>query len=373
MIGWLLSAAAVAGETPASPEPSPSPAPHEKKDEGKLEVFGRVLANDAFSSTDDPSGRAQPWVGLLSLESVRAGAKYKADDLKVEVELELRKGAALRNAYVQLLPGHGLDVKGGFFKIPQSAIELTSLWDLPLAHRGMVNDVVGGPMGVGGRAAGGQIAWSSAEGWRPEIRAGAFQSLVLDAAGKPAALPQRASSDFGMNVASRAAIHPAAKLEVGVFGEVRNSSPVAAKPPLRSWSSGADVTLHDAAGWQVWADAQAGNDLYDTFNQVDAVQPVFSSGRLIVAKRFGGTKKDSRFVEPYAMAEAIDPDRVVKWDLAWEGVVGLDAGQWDRWKAQLQFETVQVATQTPHGLGPSATQPDLADRQAVLLQLGAVF
>jgi len=195
-----------------------------EKKAAPVRVFGRVMGVETLSSTDDRRNRPRPWVGLFSLESVRLGARYDQSDFKAVVELELRKAASLRNAYVESISEADSKPRAGSSSCRQSGIELTSLWDLPLEHRGLINDVIVGKMLVGGRGPGAQMSWSG-KGLplRPQLSAGAFQSGYFDALGRfhrpSAECRGRLRPDF----AARAQVRPSRRWRPGVFGEVRTA------------------------------------------------------------------------------------------------------------------------------------------------------
>jgi len=61
-----------------------------------------------------------------------------------------------------------------------------------------------------------------------------------------------------------------------VFGEVRNSTPVPTRPPLRSWSAGGRCHAPRHEGLARLGELMAGNDIYD-FNATDRIEAVFES------------------------------------------------------------------------------------------------
>jgi len=72
---------------------------------------------------------AAAWVGLFSLEERAALSALRPERLQSVVELELRKAASLRNAYVGVDLGSGFEAKGGSSSCAVRD-RATSLWDL---------------------------------------------------------------------------------------------------------------------------------------------------------------------------------------------------------------------------------------------------
>ncbi|EAU68006.1 hypothetical protein, partial [Stigmatella aurantiaca] len=94
-------------------------------------------------------------------------------------------------------------------------------------------------------------------------------------------------------------------------------------------------------------------------------------GRILAAWRLGGVLRGDAYAEPFVMASALEPDLELDNDLMWEGVGGLNAGQWRLWRLQVQFEVRKKSDGTPAEL--SALKKNLASRRALLVQLEVSF
>jgi hypothetical protein len=94
-------------------------------------------------------------------------------------------------------------------------------------------------------------------------------------------------------------------------------------------------------------------------------------GRVVTGWRLGGADRGKAYVEPFLMLSAVDPDLDRPEDLLWEGAAGLNAGQWNRWRVQAQFEVRKVGSGTPPVL--EALEESLVSRRAVLVQLEVGF
>ena len=122
-----------------------------------------------------------------------------------------------RSAFVQLRLHDGepkAEVRAGNFKMPFSAIQLTSIWTLPMADRGLIDNVLVKRLQIAGRAIGATVAVELPGAWRPAVRAGVFQGT--DDAGNELAVG--AQDRFGQDAVVRATVRPAAGLELGAAG-----------------------------------------------------------------------------------------------------------------------------------------------------------
>jgi len=98
------------------------------------------------------------------------------------------------------------------------------------------------------------------------------------------------------------------------------------------------------------------------------------AGRAILAWRLGGRKDGKRYLEPYAMFSAIDPDAGTGHDLVWEAAGGVNLGFWRRARVQVEVEARRTSRNTPPGLlATSGGTTNLTDFTAGLVQIGAVF
>jgi hypothetical protein len=97
----------------------------------------------------------------LSLPSARFSLSARLRPLlKARIEADVAKARPLKDAYLDLSLGGGFSLRGGRFKAPFSARELTSPWRLELVRRGPTNDWLTSA-GFGGRRLGGALRFSS--------------------------------------------------------------------------------------------------------------------------------------------------------------------------------------------------------------------
>jgi hypothetical protein len=321
--------------------------------DGDVDVGGRVFYRvEADGARDD-------WSLDQEIASARVEVTWRWRFLRAVVEAELR--GSLRDAYVRAKSGT-FGVRAGNFKPPTSAIELESAFRLPMATRGVLNDVITEKMQIGGRRPGLQFEWSGLGPLAPRVWVGAFQPTDYENEVLVDVEPGQ------MNAAARASI-VAGLFEIGVFGET-----VAGPAPdlERFWVGGADVTVDRIFGRQgvrFWADVQAGTH---NFAIDPAENAFFVAARLIAAWRFGGIEETDFYVEPYLYGGMLDADDRFGDDLILEGVAGLNVGAWKRVRVALELALTRV-DQPPTALEPFVDAPVLIDREMLRLFVAASF
>jgi hypothetical protein len=352
--------------------PATSHADHDKGDHGgkkkkpdKLTWGGRVFVRGALSRSDD-----QPnYLAHGSLINARLKASYRwGDRVRAEIEFELAK-PKVKNAFVKLravdADGIKLDVRAGNFKMPFSAIALTSTWDLPNAGRGLLDDVLGNRLQVSGRHVGSEVELS-AEPF--EIDAGIFQGT--DDNGDP--LDGTDNDWFGQDGVLRVSATPASGVTIGASGEIRSGRLVVLPVQIRHrWAADLDLTLDEPLGpghIRAWLEGFAGSSWLVDGTAPDHTRSYFGGGRGVVGWRLGGDEKGACYVEPYLLAGAIDPDSKYGGDLVRETSTGLTYGGWDVWRAQLEVERWQLGANAPTGIETVGVAP--TSSSTVLVQVG---
>jgi hypothetical protein len=343
----------------------PDPARDGKKKRPPIQVTGRVYVRETLDKD-----RGEPWEGELALESARIGVAYRwKDRLRARISLEANTEATdlirdiVRDAYIELLAGHGVAVRAGRFKLPISIIEGTSSWRLPTIDRGILSDVLGAGVldtagiDLTGRRDGVGVDWSPAAPLAPRLEVVAWQSLDEEGVAG-AGLVSRGA---GLSFAGRASLSPLPWLEAGVVGSWRGIEDDLGAL-LRYWAVGVDgkVDLDPTEtrpwGVRVWADALVGASL-DQESQ-------FLAAQVIAAWRWGGADRGRWYVEPYVSLAYYDPSRDRPDDSVREVIGGVAGGRWRRWRVQAQLAGVHSHAELELGVG---------DETKVLVQLGAAF
>jgi len=340
----LVATAHAEGEPPAAaPEPK-----------SKIEVDGRVYLRETAS---DATGE---WTSQTSIASARLGADYRRKDLRVRVAVELRKSAKLRSAYVRIEPREGFTVRGGLFKLPLSPLEIESSWDLPMAARGLISNILRDRLQVAGRRVGTEAAWEPGPcPWVLRARAGYFQGLDDQKDG----LLGDADDGFGKLGVARLELGP-----FGASGQFRSGRPTLVSPIRHAWAAAADGTFEWRA-LRAWIEATAGSSWIVATTTHDTA--LFLEGRGVAGWRIGGAHKGAGYLEPFVLAGMLDPDLEVARDRIIEVTAGINAGRWKRWRVQAEVEVWRVGANAPIGIAEPALAP--RDRTAVVVQLAAAF
>ena len=155
---------------------------------GRVEVGRRVFARITLARqprviVDENGTPAEENVDSLdtTVPSARLHAKYRAPMkwLSAEVEVDFAGKPELKDAYLRAR-GDAFFAQAGQFKMPFSAIRLESPWDLLLADRGFVDDVLTDRFQVAGRRPGWAFGVRDKGGVRPALVVGTFQGSVLE-------------------------------------------------------------------------------------------------------------------------------------------------------------------------------------------------
>jgi hypothetical protein len=320
-------------------------------DAGKVEIGGRVFARGEAVRVEGEETEAH-----ATIASARLEAKYDWQWLRAVVELEFRDGADLRDVYLRA----SNDVwrgQAGRFKEPVSAIEMESAWDLPMASRGYLHDVLTDQLGIAGRHLGAMGTWRG-EPLDARVSVGLFQGTDLD--GNELADAARAAARGSVQVS---------EVELGTFFEYRESNP--AGRLTRLWAAGVDATVK-VIGIRAWMDAIVGSSWED--ETVDQELARFALVRLIAAYRLGGKDSGDLYLEPFVSGGLLDPDLDIRADLMTELALGVNVGAWKRARLQLEVERHHGRRNSPEQLEPVPfPNATFDDRLAFLCQIGAAF
>lgn len=321
---------------------------------GEVVVGGRL---DVRETLLHPEGGI--WAGELTIPAARLEFGYRwKKRLRAVVEFDVR--GDIKDAFIWLKIGKGLSTRAGRFKVPLSLVELESATRLPVVRRGLLRDVLNDTLGLTGRSPGAQLEWKCSGCTRElRVQAGVWQTRDPDS---KVALER----GLGLLPAIRGTWE-LGSVEVGASAlyQPKGSSPGGDES---SWIAGVDArhSLELGAGaLRTWAEALTG--------RLALVGGTGNSllGRAVSAWRWGGLKDGQGYVEPFFMLSGMDPDLDSPDDLLWEGALGLNAGQWRRWRVQAQFEVRKASAGVPPVL--EALEESLASRRALTVQLEVGF
>jgi hypothetical protein len=350
-------------------------------DEGRgllIDARGRVFAgayyDDDVIETDAMGTQANHGGLTLAVPSARAGVKVQVIDFaSLVLEADFAGKPKMKDGYVQAKKKHWF-ARVGQFKMPISSFTLESPWTLPLARRGMLEDVISDRMLLTGRRQGvmGQI---KAGGWLdPALTLGAFQPISWDD-GDPIPTTSVPNHTF----VARASVTPGGVEAAAVF-QRRVTAVHTLIPGLRSfWAAGVDATADfelERIGVRLWGEALTGSSwlLHESvLDPENTKTATFVEGRLLGAVRWGGLSKGAPYIEPFATAGALDPDTSISADLLYEIMGGVNVGHWKMTRLTLQFELDQIRRNFPRRFFGDFALPIINYHSAVVLQAGAAF
>jgi hypothetical protein len=342
-------------------------------------VFARAEYNHdrVFSFEADPQNplevrRVERSVdGLrLSVPSARAGLRVDVRDT-VGLVIEADFGAprpTLKDGYLQLKRKHWR-VRAGQFKMPISSFVLESPWTLPLARRGLLDDVLSEHMLLFGRRQGAQGRIEGGGSWDPSLTLAVFQPVAW---GADAEEPLRQVALSRPDLVARAEVSPGGVV-VAAVGQRRVTSFTSGTRAF--WAAGLDATTDfegERTGLRLWAEAFAGSSWFDG-DPADARTATFVTARALAAFRWGGLRKADGYLEVFASGGLLEPDTSVVADLLWEGVAGLNVGHWRQTRLTLQLELDTAGRNLPASLFTPFGMPPFSRHLAVVVQAGAAF
>jgi len=365
-----FAARAAGADEPKKPKQAKEAKQEAKQDSGKVDVGGRVLVRETVQSVANAH-----WTGEMQVASARLRARYDWKRLRAVVSVEVASGQVkLKDGFVSLdLPAR-FELVAGQFKMPLSPIENESVWSLPTVGRGLLSDVLQDSFHLTGRRPGFMASWRGhGEGLRPGLSLGGFQRD--DFGGKTA--PASPRDGFGLDAVARATLDWKGEdslFELGVGGSLRLLEATPLADPGRYWAASVDAQLDHTwcgQGVRAWLEGFAGTNssALDTTPTTPG-DPLFVAARALAAWRRGGVSKGEWYIEPFALASFLDPNLDNAQDIVFEASGGVGGGQWKRWKLQLELEVWRKSDVTPVLQAGGA---DLADHEAVLVQLGAGF
>jgi Phosphate-selective porin O and P len=343
-----------------------------KKQHGTFELHARAIVRAAVTKIHG-GGEA---TGALAMQSARLKADYRwKDQVRARLDVELAGKARLKTTFVQVRlyddevqdGGTKIVVRAGKMKMPFSGIELDSSWNLPMADRGLLHEVLAKRMQVAGRAIGATVIADLPGSWSPSVSAGMFQGT--DDAGD--ALAVTAGDRFGQDGVLRVTVKPTPCLELGAAGEMRVGKLLVLPAVVRrAWASELDLAFTAEAGpgqFRAWLEGMVGTSWLVA--DPAKAKAYVAEARGIASYHIGDTKFGSRYVEPFAMIGALDPDLDITTDHVLEMTGGVSYGASRAWRLQLEVEHWRIGRNAPLGiveLGIAAVTST-----TVLLQLGA--
>ncbi len=343
------------------------PKSKKKKKKKKLEFGGRVFVRSALTK----GGAAPDPVAQNTLNSARVKTEYRSHGVRAEIEAEIAGKPRIKTAYGQLRlhdSGPKLDVRAGNFKMPFSAIQLASIWTLPMADRGLLDNVLGKRLQLTGRAVGVMMILELPGDWHPELDVGVFQGT--DDVGNALAAP--AQDRFGQDGVVRLAAKPTHGISIGMAGSVRSGELLAAPIVVRQGYAGEidatiDVDTHPGR-LRTWVEAMIGTSWLVGGMIPSHTLTRFHELRGIVSWRLGGTGHRDRYVELYGLAGQLDPDRIVTGDRVVELTGGISYGASEVWRVQAEAEVWRIGANAPLGIAEFAVAP--SNTTTFLVQLG---
>lgn len=348
---------------PADPSPTPSSRPDAtfRKDTplDNWSIGGRVRARETISAKEDKTFK-----GSLTVPAARLEFTYQwKQRVKAVVEFDVTDGLpnGLKDAFIAMKLVDGFSVRVGRFKTPMSLVELEPAARLPVIRRGLAREVLSpGVLNLTNRQVGAQLEWQCLTCARVvRVRAGVWQ---------PEAGRSSLEEGLGLVPMARGTVQVLDSLEVGA--SARGDAFSAANGGVNAnWTLGVDLKHALPLGWgewRSWVEALVGRSPVLT-----SVPGQHFTARAITALRVGGVKKNQFYLEPFVMASAFDPALETVNDMLWEGVGGLNFGQWKRWRLQAQYEHREAEARVPAIL--SSLDDDLVKRRALLVQLEVIF
>lgn len=324
---------------------------------GTLALDGRLFLEARAESPPGGPVRVEP-----SIDRARAKLGFQSGWLKALVELELT-APAIKDAYLRAKAGP-IRVRLGRMKPPVSAIELESIWDLPIATRGLVHEVLADRLRIAEHATGAQIEWRGRGRLDPAARLGAFT-------GKSAAFVEAADGGGRQHVAPRTSGAVRFSLStdavaIGAFIAGSSEHHPASDARAQHYAVGADFIHALALGalsLRVWADAVFGTTFID-HNPFDEREATFAAGRAIAS--IGRTRLEPLAFETFVMAEILDPALAIREDLGAELRGGVQLRPGERLRITLEASRSWLSRNTPPLF-------NLTERVTLLAQIGGAI
>jgi hypothetical protein len=354
------------------PEPSPTGLATVEAAGLKAELRGRVMSSAIYEHQRVP-GAASLTVDRdtlnLEVSSARFGLKVEVLDwVSLVLEGEFAGRVRLRDGFVQAKRKHWA-VRGGQFKMPISVFTLESPWQLPLARRGWLHELLSDHLLLSGRREGFQAQALGGGSLDPALTLAAFRSVQWGAdAGDP--IPNPGLDD--QTLVARLSVTPAG-IEVAAVGQRRVT---VVTQPHGYYAAGLESTgdlEFERTGVRFWAEGYFGTS-WLAFDPNSTATVNFVTARALAAYRLGGLSKGQPFIEPFATFGFLEPDTDAIDDLYWELMAGVNLGHWRYTRATLQFELGRADRNFPTVQYFSAFgREPLLRHLAVVLMVGAAF
>jgi hypothetical protein len=345
---------------------------------GTLRLKGRVFARAALVRQEGtviaPSGlpeRRDVESLDMTIPTARIALKYRAPVRWVSAEIEYDiADEEMKDAFLAAKATH-FEVTAGQFKMPISAIELASNWEIPLARRGLLNDILLRDLQIAGRRPGVLVGLRTGKKLQLRLSGGAFQGSWLADPSRNDFDPVERASLHSQNLVVRGELRVRG-LRAGAFYSERVNSSVPFEVK-RLAVAGADLdweTTYEGGGLHLWAEGFVGESPFEHRNKpADEAPATFFATRLLVASRLGGLEDDAPYIEAFAQFGLIDPDTKVTDDFAGELAAGINVGYWDRARITLQVERHTAFRNFPESIRPDRDP----NRTALLAQAGVAF
>jgi hypothetical protein len=340
--------------------------------EARIELRGRVFAASIYEDQrlerNLGTGRSDSERLTLTVASARFGVNVDINDLvSLQIEAELSGSRArIRDGYLQAKRKRWL-VRGGNFKMPISVFTLESPWKLPLARRGILDDLLSEHLLLSGRREGVMAQVSGGGSWDPALTIGASRSLQwAPDAGDP--LEELGPKD--QTLTARLSVTPSG-VEVAAVGQRRVTFVDRLRPYYAAGLESTGDFEFERTALRFWLEGMGGTSFlaYDTAD----TKVTFLTGRAMAAFRWGGLEQGTLYVEPFATVGMLDPDTTTTADRYLEVMAGVNVGQWRRTRLTLQFEMGQAPRNFPRNYFIGFFLPFVVNHRAAILQAGAAF
>lgn len=353
-VAAAMTIAAGTGKVYAEEEEAP-------KENEPLSFAGRVFTRFTATSVDSAA-----WTGAFALDSARFAVNYIwKERVRTKVAIEVANGPEVKDAFIDIAASGCLNLRAGYFKVPISSLEQASAWALPTIDRGVVATVLEDGVTLTGRRSGVQAVWSPSE--RSRVVASLSQSMSTAGLESPQAL----SEGGGIAVAVRGEHDLADGVRIGVVGS--NREILDGSTARRYWAGGADLELDRSLGGRglrVWSDVLVGQSHLGAL-VAGTERTTFVTAQTAVGLRFGGKKKNKKYVEPFVLGAYFNPSIDKKRDDLSEVIAGVAAGKWKRWRGQAQLSVVAARGLQPAGIGGAMVS--IPDAITATFQLGSAF
>jgi hypothetical protein len=333
----------------------------------RVELYGRFIGFWQSVHQGDASESD------FDVESARLGLDWRpARWLRGQLEYDAATNNKLKDAYLAARTDR-FSFRGGQFKPPFSVVDMESQWDLPVADRGQLDDVLRDSFGIVGRRPGFQGGYQPRGG---DTRAflGVFRASSVRGDRIGSGAFHNLAKDWALKYTGRVQ-HRRRRLELGLSADYRPAEPLPGEGYQHFWTLGLDATWRQRrseGGWRLWGEGFYGSSWQDS-DPFDGVDAIFVAGRAIAAWRHGGRRRRAFYIEPYTLLSVLDPDTSVRDDLLWEIAGGVNVGRWDQGRLTVAVQRREAQANAPPSLGLVFFDAPPYSRTRLVLQIGGVF